>query len=286
MTQTDQAAFVTKENNAERTAPTRSNAQVLIVDSHPAMCRILSKLIKKTGLSYAVAHSGEEAVSFCRDTVFELILMEVNMAGTSGLEASGKIRALSGKYSQIPIVAIAAKMTTADIETYQKHGLNGQLKKPVNEVNLMTVLREFMDISGHSSSNRPPKDDEIYAILDEDEMSLVNWDTLKEYSSILKKDYQIMMGDFLKASPDLIGNMGEAIIDKNGAEVRSLAHQLKSTSLIFGAEGVSNAAAQLEILGKENNLTDAGQYYKELHMSFERVQPVLRKKMILMRGMH
>ena len=164
--------------------------------------------------------------------------------------------------------------------------MNAQLKKPVNEVNLAAVLQNFLNISGQNSSIRPPKDDEIYAILDEDEMSLVNWDTLKEYSSILKKDYQIMMGDFLKASPDLIGNMGEAIIDKNGAEVRSLAHQLKSTSLIFGAEGVSNAAAQLEILGKENNLTDAGQYYKELHMSFERVQPVLRKKMILMKGMH
>lgn len=286
MTQSESAVSAGQQPSNGRNAPSRSQAQVLIVDSHPAMCRILSKLVKKSGLTYAVARGGEEAVAFCKDSNFEIILMEVNMPGLDGLDASKQIRALKGSYSNIPIVAIAARMTDADISSYKECGLNRQLKKPVNEVNLTAVLNEFMNLPEATANKRPPKDDEIYAILDEDEMSLVNWDTLKEYSSILKNEYPTMMGDFLKVSPDLIGDMGEAIIEKNGAQVRMLAHQLKSTSLIFGAEGVSNAAAQLEILGKENDLEHANQYYKELHMSFERVQPVLRKKLVLMQAMH
>jgi len=59
-------------------------------------------------------------------------------------------------------------------------------------------------------------------------------------------------------------------------------HKLKSTSLIFGAEGGSNVTAQLEMLGREENLEHAGQYYKELHMSYELVKPVLIKKLVLM----
>ncbi len=286
MEPSEQAASVQQDTEKKRTSPVHSNAQVLIVDSHPAMSRILSRLVKKAGLSYAVARGGEEAISFCKDSNFELVLMEVNMTGTNGLEATKSIRALPGNYGTIPIVAVAARMTDTDIERYKANGLDEKLKKPVNEVNLLAVLGKYLSLAETASHNRPPKDDEIYAILDEDEMSLVNWDTVKEYSSIMKNDYHTMMGDFLKASPDLIGNMGEAIIDKDNEQIRSLAHQLKSTSLIFGAEAVSNAAAQLEILGKDNQLEHASQYYKELHMSFERVQPVLRKKMILMKSMH
>lgn len=286
MTQPEQSNPLDQQTSVQNKAPAHSEAQILIVDSNPAMSRILSRLLKKADLSFAVAGSGEEAVSMCKESSFKLILMEVNMPGMGGLEASQQIRVLKGDYNTIPIVAISAKMTDADIEKYRASGLNGQLKKPVNEVNLMATLKSFVNIPEQIAAFRPPEDDEIYAILDEDEMSLINWDTLKEYSSILKDEYQTMMGDFLKASTDLIGDMGEALIDKDGAEVRRLAHQLKSTSLIFGAEGVSNAAAQLEILGKENELEHANQYYKELHMSFERVQPVLRKKLTLMQSMH
>ena len=264
----------------------KKEAQVLIVDTNPAMTRILSRLVTKAGLSYAVAFNGTDAVSYCKDCVYEIILMEVNMPGFSGIKAAEEIRQLSDKYKNIPIVAIAAQMTDSDIKRYAAAGMNAQLKKPVNELNLMRLLQSHLDIQINVIRNRPPEDDEIYAILDEDEMSLINWDTLNEYSQILKREYPVMMGDFLKVSPDLIGDMGEAIIEKDDGQVRMLAHQLKSTSLIFGAEGVSNIAAQLEILGKENDLEHASQYYKELHMSFEKVQPVLRKKLILLQGMH
>lgn len=264
--------------------PSKKEAQILIVDSNSAMSRLLSSMITRANLTYAIAQSGEEAVSYCKDCRYELILMEVNMPGMDGLEATKQIREISDQYKNIPIVAIAARMTEENIETYKAGGLNAQLKKPVNEVNLMRLLQQQLDVPIEVAHNRPPDEDEIYAVLDEDEMSLINWDTLHEYSLVLKKEYNNMMMDFLRVSPDLIGDMGEAIIDNNGGQVRALAHQLKSTSLIFGAEDVSNIAAQLEILGQADDLEHATQYYKELHMSFERIQPVLRKKLTLLKG--
>jgi len=67
-------------------------------------------------------------------------------------------------------------------------------------------------------------------------------------------------------------------------EIEFLSYKLKSTSLILGAEGISNVAAQLETLGWEESLAHAGQYYKELHMSYERVKPVLIKKLVLLQS--
>jgi len=45
---------------------------------------------------------------------------------------------------------------------------------------------------------------------------------------------------------------------KPAHEIEFLSYKLKSTSLILGAEGVSNVAAQLEMLGREENLGHVG----------------------------
>ena len=265
------------------TTPKDGQKQILIVDNNPSMSRIVSRFLTKADLGYATAQSGEEAVNACEQVSYDLILMQINMPGIGGMEATKRIRELAG-YAVVPIIAVSTKMAEADMDAYEKCGMNGALKKPVVEMNLMSLLGEVLDIDVKWKNRKPPEDDEIYAILEEDEMSLINWDTLAEYNQIMKGDYEKMMQDYLRVSPDLIGDLGEAIIDKNHVQIEFLAHKLKSTSLIFGAENVSNIAAQLEILGRENNLENAGQFYKELHMSFERVQPVLRKKLVIMKS--
>lgn len=212
-----------------------------------------------------------------------MALIEAGMGRTQGIDAIKHIRALSDHYSSIPIIAVSAKLSKEDIMRYLSAGADSTLAKPVNELNLMKELHKGLGICLSAATRTPQEDDEIYAILDRDEMELLNSDTLKEYSIMLKGEYRRLMRDYLTVSPDHLGEIGEAVIDGNAEKVEYLAHKLKSTSIIFGADDVSNLAAQLEILGKEKDLAHAGQFYKELHMSFERVQPVLRKKLALMK---
>jgi CheY-like chemotaxis protein/HPt (histidine-containing phosphotransfer) domain-containing protein len=273
-TQPHEAAIRARSRTARR--------HVLIVDNNPVMGRILGKVLDRAGLQFTIAQTGEEAVTFCSSTNYDLILMEVRMPGIGGTAAARQIRESSSHYQEIPIVAVSAQLSPGATEKYVSKGFTDTLKKPVIELNLMQSLAKHLGIKKDAASRKPPEDDQIYAVLDEDELSLLNWDTIKEYNSVLKGDYKTLMRDFLVASPDLIGEIGEAVVDKNGKKIEYLAHKLKSTSLIFGAENVSNIAAQLEILGRKNELTHTSQFYKELHMSFERIKPVLRKKLILL----
>ena len=270
------------DNTAAKARRKTQQKHVLVVDNNPVMGRILGKIIDRAGLQFSIAQTGEEAVSYCEGTNYDLILMEVRMPGMGGLEAMKNIRAAGGKNSDIPIIAVSARLTEANIHKFRGEGFTDELKKPIIELNLMQILANHLGIKKDAASRKPPEEDEIYAVLDEDEMTLLNWDTLKEYNAVLKGEYKKLMRDFLVASPDLIGEIGEAVVDQNGKQIEYLAHKLKSTSLIFGAENVSNIAAQLEILGREDKLEHASQFYKELHMSFERVKPVLRKKLVLM----
>jgi len=255
---------------------------VLIVDNNPVMGRILGKILERAGVKFSIAENGDEAIQCCEGTDYDLVVLEARMPGMSGSATAKKIRALNGHTANIPILAVGTNFTAKQIEKNRAAGITGELKKPVIEFNLLQALSQYLNMETEAVNMHPPEDDEIYAVLDKDEMTLLNWDTLKEYNAVLKDEYKTLMRNFLIVSPDLIGDIGEAVVDKNAKKIEFLSHKLKSTSLIFGAEGVSNVAAQLEMLGRQDNLEHASQYYKELHMSFERVQPVLRKKLVLM----
>jgi len=278
----DPQAMIRQSGAASNARERTQRAHVLIVDDNPVMGRILSKVIDRAGLPFSVARTDEEAIKFCADTEYALIMIEPRMPGMGGVALTRKIREISPAMGTVPIIAVSAHLGPRTIKKYRDGGMTAELKKPVVELNLMQILNQYLGIATDAAKRSPREDDDIYSILDEDEMSLLNWDTVNEYNTVLKDDYKTLMRDFLVASPDLIGGIGEAIVDKDAKKIEYLAHKLKSTSLIFGAEDVSNIAAQVEILGRTNDLEFVGQFYKELHMSFERVKPVLRKKLVLM----
>lgn len=261
---------------------TQDKAEILLVDNNPIMGRIMGRIIGRADLGLTIVESGEDAIGACKDKAFDLILMEAGMSGMTGMEATRQIRAMGGANEKTPIVAVSAKVTDKHLADYKAAGMDNILKKPVNEVNLLNVVSSALDITFDKATMHPPEDDAIYAILDEDEKALLNWDSLREYSELMQDAYVPLLQDFLTASPDLIGNAGEAVIDNNAEKVLELTHQLKSTSLIFGAEDLSNTAAQLEIMARAGDLKYASQYYKELHMLFERIKPVLEKKLVMM----
>ena len=270
-------------NDLAAKARTRANRKhVLIVDNNPVTGRILGRILDRAKLQFTIARDGKEAIRFCDEAAYDMVLIEARIPGINGLVTTQKIRTQNPHNETMPIIALGTRFSDVMVRKNRHCGVTAELKKPVIEFNLLQVLSQHLGIETSSVNRRPPEDDEIYAILDEDEMTLLNWDTLKEYSAVMKGEYKLLMRDFLHASPDLIGDIGEAVVNRDAKKIEFLAHQLKSTSLVFGAEGVSNIAAQLEMLGREENLEDAGQYYKELHMSYERVKPVLHKKLVLM----
>jgi len=275
------AASIINEN-AARARDRAQRKHVLIVDTNPLMATIVGHILERAKLQFSMAKDGKEAIDFCRKTDYDLVLVEAHMPGVDGLVMTEKIRRLSPHNTNMPIIALATKFSAAAVKKNREIGITDELKKPIIEFNLMQLLAKHLGIETSVIDRRPPEDDEIYAILDEDEMSLLNWETLKEYNAVMKDEYKVLMRKFLKASPDLIGDIGEAVVDQNASKIEFLSHKLKSTSLIFGAEGVSNVAAQLELLGRDESLEHAGQYYKELHISYERVKPVLIKKLVQM----
>ena len=79
-----------------------------------------------------------------------------------------------------------------------------------------------------------------------------------------RKMLRALIRIFLKDCPRMLREIRAAIHSADGAALRSAAHALKGAAGNFGPNGVSEAARELEMMGKENRLSEADQTFEKL----------------------
>lgn len=90
---------------------------------------VATRLLSRLGVEAATAEDGEKAVSMARETVCDLILMDVQMAGVNGLDAARAIRAVG---RGIPlIVALTAHVLCGERADCRTAGMVEFLSKPL-----------------------------------------------------------------------------------------------------------------------------------------------------------
>ncbi|MCJ9428707.1 response regulator [Kordiimonas marina] len=260
--------------------------RVLVVEDNPVMGQILGTLLTHMGLHYKTVPDGKEAVKTAEAARFDLILMDIMMPGMNGMKATRAIRSGSGPNAQTPILAVSGNADSMDVDACQKAGMNGHLKKPVGHYALKTAVKGFLDLPETDRTGEAGETEgkEASFIVAKDDVDILNWKAFHEYAALLKRKLPRLLADYLRAAPDLLSGINDALGEKDPKKLEFLAHKLKSTSLVFGAEGVSDLAAQLEALGRSGTTQGAQARLAELHIQYERTQAVLMKKLVVLRN--
>jgi CheY-like chemotaxis protein len=114
--------------------------RILIVDDNRTNRLVGLKSLEAMGAYAETAESGEAAVAATVSGGYDLILMDVNMPGMDGMEATRRIRALPGRESGTPIVALTADVMTHHQQAYRDAGMNGFVPKPFSSAQLLTEI--------------------------------------------------------------------------------------------------------------------------------------------------
>jgi CheY-like chemotaxis protein len=118
-------------------------ATVLVVEDNEDNLFTLRQILARRPLEIVTAHSGRQAIERCRQQAPDLIIMDVQMPGMTGLQATGAIRALPGG-AQIPIVALTAQAMKGDRERILAAGCDAYLSKPVQPNELIAVVERLL----------------------------------------------------------------------------------------------------------------------------------------------
>ena len=116
----------------------RRASSILIVDDHPAMREIASRVLEAAGAQVALAVDGHSALELALSTSFDLILIDLNLPDMSGTDIAALIRSQVGPNANTRLVAF----TAADIDSrYPPANFDACLQKPVHPADLAALVR-------------------------------------------------------------------------------------------------------------------------------------------------
>ena len=118
------------------------NLRVLVVEDIALNQLLIKIILGDFGFGYDIVGNGKIAIEKLQTNTYDIILMDLHMPIMSGFEASEYIR--KTMKSQIPIIALTADVTTADISKCKEFGMNDYISKPINENILYSKIVELV----------------------------------------------------------------------------------------------------------------------------------------------
>ena len=114
-----------------------NGSRILVVDDEPQMRRALRSTLSALGFVVADAESGEAAIQELRDEKFDLILLDINMPGLSGLETCRAVRSRS----DVSIIMLTVRDRSLDKIEALDAGADGYVTKPFDVNELLARIR-------------------------------------------------------------------------------------------------------------------------------------------------
>lgn len=118
--------------------------RVLVVDDHPVNREVARIMLQAFGCEVIEVCDGVEAVEAVQAEIFDLVLMDVRMPRMDGLEATRRIRALSGGAGELAVVAMTADAMPEDVVRCLAAGMNAHMAKPVNQAGLFDAVHRAL----------------------------------------------------------------------------------------------------------------------------------------------
>ncbi|AUC89231.1 hybrid sensor histidine kinase/response regulator [Alteromonas sp. MB-3u-76] len=113
---------------------------VLIVEDHQINQAVIVALFEKLELGFSVVATAEEGIEFISSNKVDLILMDLNLPGIQGDQASALIKK---DHPNLPIIALTADVITGAKELKER-GLDDVLTKPINAAALVKILNHYL----------------------------------------------------------------------------------------------------------------------------------------------
>lgn len=115
--------------------------KVLIADDNEINQLLAQTILLKFGFELDSAENGKIAIELCNKNQYDIILMDLKMPEMDGFEASYYIRTqMLPPKSTIPIIAITADVTKADLDLFKESGINDFILKPFDQTDLLNKI--------------------------------------------------------------------------------------------------------------------------------------------------
>jgi CheY-like chemotaxis protein/HPt (histidine-containing phosphotransfer) domain-containing protein len=220
--------------------------QALLVEDNAINQLVAFEMLQDLGMKLSVADSGEDAIQMVMNGTFDVVLMDIQMPGIDGYQATAQIRSDPRFcFEKLPIIAMTAHALIGDREKALEAGLNDHISKPVSVNELINTLLRWLTVKPLSNTNNlqnSEKETGLPAALEP---------TLNTRSALIRLGnneqlYLRLLRLFPESQGATLDNLRTALQTNDLELARRLAHTLKGVAATIGADDLNLAAKHLE----------------------------------------
>ena len=235
--------------------------RILLVEDVRATQIITATMLRRAGHLVDGVSSGEAAVEAVDRAPYDIVLMDINLPGISGQDATRRIRALLGPGAAVPIVALTGDVSEADEESYRAAGMNGVLVKPITLAELQETFSrhiwhvwEFEPVRAADAAPEPEPEaaETDQSWLDNDRIAELRGNLAPETLSQLVQDCLLDLDRRLPA-------LRRALNTQAAGSIAIHAHAMVGMAAGYGMLRLANRLRQVMIAaraGDVNSLSD------------------------------
>lgn len=117
---------------------------ILVIEDHDDNRRIMRDLFTAHGYRVVEATNGLNGVEKAAQTNPDLILMDIQLPGIDGYEATRRIKT-NPKLKHIPVIAVTSYALSGDDKKAFKAGCNDYVTKPFSPKSLLSIAKKYID---------------------------------------------------------------------------------------------------------------------------------------------
>jgi len=256
----------------------KKNFKILLAEDNKVNQVITIAVLRKIGFEHiAVCGSGAEVIKILEKSVFDIVLMDIQMPEMDGIQATAIIRDVKSGVLRhsVPVIAMTANAMVEDRDNCIKAGMNDYISKPISDSSVAFVLDKWLPhvCDSKRGAGIPAGSHDVETIFDYEDL----YSRLSGDIDLIMEIIKIFINDM----PRHFAVLKKCIDEHDMARGQRTAHTMKGAASNVGLVKFMSVAFEVEKYCENGNFEKAGILTEELERQFDMARNVLNAKMAL-----
>jgi len=269
-----EASGLTDNRGPQAAAIPRRSLRVLLAEDNDVNQRVATAILAKAGHRVEVVEDGAQAVAAAEAGGYDVVLMDMQMPGLDGVQATARIRASTSEARTVPILALTAHAMAGARDECLRAGMNDYVSKPFDPA-LLVARVEALGASALGAGlemESAPSVDDVASTADAFDPSKL--ETLRSVMS--SGDFAALLASSIASLEARVAGVMTLIQAGQLSEAAHEAHDIIAIAGNFGGRRLSGMAARLQSACRSEQGSAALSASREMEAAYADFAPALR----------
>ncbi|MCU0838347.1 MAG: ATP-binding protein [Rhodospirillales bacterium] len=256
---------------------------ILVAEDSPINQKVTRRILEHAGHRVETVGSGEAALDALARAAHDLLIVDVNMPGISGIELTKLIRmaALGGDGERLPIIALSADATTETRQECEAAGVDLYLTKPVEALRLLDAVDGLLAarplVAATGAGSEIVTEISAHPRFRGDLAPPIDWQAVAHLRSFADEAFVAeLLQEFADNTAGLLEQLRMSVAADDVLRFRELVHALRGTAGNVGATGLARICRDLHGMTRDRLASGGDAALLGLRSEFERFSTELK----------